>query len=36
VAYVPWGEWMAPTAFRRNVQGIQKFIAPLFWNVQIT
>jgi len=36
VAYVPWGEYMQPTAFRKNVQGIQKFIAPLFWNVQIT
>jgi peptide/nickel transport system substrate-binding protein len=36
VAYVPWGEWFLPTAFRRNVQGILKFIAPLFWNVQIT
>ena len=35
VAYVPWGEWMLPTAFRKNVSGIQKFIAPLFWNVQI-
>jgi peptide/nickel transport system substrate-binding protein len=35
VAYVPWGEWFLPTAFRRNVQGILKFIAPLFWNVQI-
>jgi peptide/nickel transport system substrate-binding protein len=36
VAYVPWGEWMLPTAHRKNVQGILKFIAPLFWNVQIT
>jgi peptide/nickel transport system substrate-binding protein len=35
VAYVPWGEWLLPTAFRKNVQGILKFIAPLFWNVQI-
>jgi peptide/nickel transport system substrate-binding protein len=35
VAYVPWGEWFLPTAFRRNVQGILKFIAPLFWNVQL-
>ena len=35
VAYVPWGEWFLPTAFRRNVTGIQKFIAPLFWNVSI-
>jgi peptide/nickel transport system substrate-binding protein len=36
VAYVPWGEWFLPTAFRRNVQGILKFTAPLFWNVRIT
>jgi peptide/nickel transport system substrate-binding protein len=35
VAYVPWGEYVLPTAFRKNVQGIQQFIAPLFWNVQI-
>jgi peptide/nickel transport system substrate-binding protein len=35
VAYVPWGEWLLPTAFRRNVTGILKFIAPLFWNVAI-
>ena len=35
VAYVPWGEWQMPTAFRRNVQGILKFTAPLFWNVRI-
>jgi peptide/nickel transport system substrate-binding protein len=36
VAYVPWGEWIWPTAFRKNVQGILKFTAPLFWNVTIT
>jgi peptide/nickel transport system substrate-binding protein len=35
VAYVPWGEWFLPTAFRKNVAGLLKFIAPLFWNVQI-
>jgi peptide/nickel transport system substrate-binding protein len=35
VAYVPWGEWFLPTAHRKNVQGILKFIAPLFWNVSI-
>ena len=34
--YVPWGEWLMPTAFRKNVQGILKFNAPLFWNVQKT
>jgi peptide/nickel transport system substrate-binding protein len=36
VAYVPWGEWFMPTAFGKNVQGILKFTAPLFWNVRIT
>jgi peptide/nickel transport system substrate-binding protein len=35
VAYVPWGEWTQPTAHRKNVTGILKFIAPLFWNVSI-
>jgi peptide/nickel transport system substrate-binding protein len=34
--YVPWGEWLMPTAFRKNVQGILRFNAPLFWNVQRT
>jgi peptide/nickel transport system substrate-binding protein len=33
--YVPWGEWVQPTAFRRNVRDILKFGAPLFWNVRI-
>jgi hypothetical protein len=32
---VPWGEYVLPTAFRKNVQGILKFIAPVFWNVHI-
>ena len=36
VTYVPWGEWDMPTAFRKNVQGILKFTAPLFWNVTIS
>ena len=36
VAYVPWGEWLWPTAFRSNVQGVLKFTAPLFWNVEVT
>jgi peptide/nickel transport system substrate-binding protein len=35
VTYVPWGEWFLPTAFRKNVQGILRFVAPLFWNVSI-
>ena len=36
VAYVPWGEWLQPTAFRRNVRDVLKFAAPVFWNVRIT
>ena len=36
VAYVPWGEWVQPTAFRRNVHGVIKFTAPVFWNVRVT
>jgi peptide/nickel transport system substrate-binding protein len=36
VVFVPWGEWFAPTAFRKEVQGILRFPAPLFWNVKIT
>jgi peptide/nickel transport system substrate-binding protein len=34
--YVPFGEWVQPTAFRKNVRGILQFVAPLFWNVRIT
>ena len=35
VAYVPWGEWVQPTAVRKSVQGVVKFTAPLFWNVRV-
>jgi peptide/nickel transport system substrate-binding protein len=36
IPYVPWGEWVQPTAFRKNVRGILKFGAPIFWNVRVT
>ena len=36
VTYVPWGEWVQPTAFRRNVRDVLKFGAPVFWNVRLT
>ena len=36
VPYVPWGEWVNPTAFRNNVHGVLKFTAPLFWNAAVT
>ena len=35
VAYVPWGGYFRPMAFRKNVQGILKFTAPLFRNVVV-
>lgn len=31
VTYVPWGEWFQPTAFRKNVRDVLKFVAPIFW-----
>ena len=36
VTYVPWGEWVQPTVFRKNVRGVLKFGAPIFWNVKLT
>ena len=36
VPYVPWGEWVQPTAFRKNVRDVLKFGAPIFWNVKVT
>ena len=35
VPYVPWGEWVQPTAFRKNVLGVLKFGSPIFWNVKV-
>ena len=34
VTYVPWGEWVQPTVFRKNVRGVLRFGAPIFWNVR--
>ena len=36
VPYVPWGEWLQPTALRKNVQDVVKFGAPVFWNVKVS
>jgi peptide/nickel transport system substrate-binding protein len=36
VTYVPWGEWVQPTAFRKSMRDVLKFGAPLFWNVKLT
>jgi peptide/nickel transport system substrate-binding protein len=35
VTYVPWGEWVQPTVFRKNVRDVLKFAAPVFWNVKL-
>src|SRR3984893_16478032 len=35
VTYVPLGEWVRPTAFRKSVRVVLKFGAPLFWNVKV-
>jgi peptide/nickel transport system substrate-binding protein len=32
--YVPFGQWVVPSAHLRNVVGILPFGAPLFWNVR--
>jgi peptide/nickel transport system substrate-binding protein len=33
VMYVPFGQWVTPTAFRKSLQGFLPFPAPLFWNI---
>ena len=35
VPYVPWGEFIQPSAYRRNVRGMIQFAAPLLWNLSI-
>lgn len=36
VTYVPWREWVQPTALRKNVRDVVKFDAPIFWNVKVS
>jgi peptide/nickel transport system substrate-binding protein len=36
VTYVPWGEWVQPTACRKSVRDVLKFGVPIFWNVKVT
>ena len=35
VMYVPFGQWVSPTAFRKSMQGFLQFPAPVFWSVSI-
>lgn len=35
VMYVPFGQWVSPTAFRQSVLGFRQFPAPAFRNVSV-
>jgi peptide/nickel transport system substrate-binding protein len=35
VPYVSWGQWMLPSAHRRNVRGVLQFGAQLLWNISV-
>jgi len=35
VTYVPWGQWLQPSAARRNMRDVPRFVAPVFWNVKL-
>jgi peptide/nickel transport system substrate-binding protein len=35
VFYVPWGQFVVPGAFRKNVQGVLEFGATLLWNIAV-
>jgi peptide/nickel transport system substrate-binding protein len=35
VPYVPWGQWVLPSAHRKNVQGVLQFGATILWNIQV-
>jgi peptide/nickel transport system substrate-binding protein len=33
--YAPWGQFVIPGAFRKNVRGVLEFGATLLWNIEI-
>jgi peptide/nickel transport system substrate-binding protein len=35
VLYVPWGQFVVPGAYRKNVQGVLQFGATLLWNISV-
>ena len=35
VMYIPFGQVVQPTAYRRAMTGVLRFPAPLFWNVSV-
>ncbi len=35
VPHVSWGQFIAPSAFRKNVKGVLEFGATILWNIQV-
>ena len=35
VPHVSWGQFIAPSAFRKNIQGVLQFGATILWNIQV-
>ena len=35
VPYVPWGQWLQPDAYRKNVRGLIPFGIHVFWNISV-
>jgi len=35
VPYVPWGQWLQPDAYRKNVRGLIQFGIHVFWNISV-
>ncbi len=35
VPYVSWGQWVLPSAHRKNVRGVLQFGAQLLWNITV-
>jgi len=33
VPYVPWGQYLAPSLYRKQVKGVLNFPAAVLWNV---
>ncbi|HEU5196485.1 MAG TPA: ABC transporter substrate-binding protein [Methylomirabilota bacterium] len=35
VPYIPWGQFVVPGAYRKNVNGVLQFGATLLWNISV-
>ncbi len=36
VPFIPLGQYLPPTAYRRNIAGLLKGAVPVFWNAEKT